>query len=179
MPVGRRRSQQETRTYSQGHRKGDPNKYVVGTMIHISVCSRSLANARSPCTMVLLLRACMYVCMCLCIKGYNNNNNNAGFGGKRPPVGCVPNKRQSHTRRDTEKETQTNMLWEQWFSSISSCWSCLTLRSFVLLCVCVHAFVCVCGGGSNNNNNIGFGGKCLAGGGVPNRRHSHTRRDTE
>ena len=27
--------------------------------------------------------------------------------------GGVANKRHSHTRRDTEKDTQTNMLWEQ------------------------------------------------------------------
>jgi hypothetical protein len=65
------------------------------------------------------LYACVCVCVCLCVSvslcvlGDNNNNNNPGFGGKRVPVGGVPNKRHSHSRRDTEKKTQTNMLWEQ------------------------------------------------------------------
>ena len=80
-------------------------------MIHAPVCARHSHARRLSCTMALPIRACMYMCMCLCVKVYNNNN--AGFGGKRLPVGGVPNKRHSHTRRDTEKETQTNMLWEQ------------------------------------------------------------------
>ena len=42
----------------------------------------------------------------------NNNNNNTVSGGKRVSGGGSPNKRHSHTRRDTEKKTQTNMLWE-------------------------------------------------------------------
>ena len=64
-------------------------------------------------------RVCVCVCVCVCMYVYvcvlegDNNNNNAVLGGKRLPVGGVPNKRHSYTRRDTEKETQTNMLWEQ------------------------------------------------------------------
>ena len=60
--------------------------------------------------------ACVRVCACLCVivlgRGANNNNNTV-FGGKRPSGGGGPNKRNSQTRRDTEKETQTNMLWEK------------------------------------------------------------------
>ena len=57
------------------------------------------------------------------------------------------------------------------------CSFCVALCSFV--CACVKACVCVLGDNSNNHNNNGFGCKCLPGGGVPNRRHPHTRRDTE
>ena len=55
----------------------------------------------------------LHVYMHVVVLGKGANNNNTVFGGKRPPVVGVPNKRHSQCRRDTEKETQTNMLWEQ------------------------------------------------------------------
>ena len=80
----------------------------------VFVCTRFVLVCVRLCSFCCTL--CSFVCACVracvCVVGDNNNNNN-GFGGKCLPGGGVPNKRHSHTRRDTEKETQTNMLWEQ------------------------------------------------------------------
>ena len=79
-------------TYPHGLSRGSPHIYVM--CVCDSVC------------------VCVHVPVVVLGRGANNNNNNTVFGGKRPSEGGVPNKRHSHTRRDTEKETQTNMLWE-------------------------------------------------------------------
>ena len=57
------------------------------------------------------VRACARAHVCVCV--LQRDNNNAAFGCKRLPVGGVPNKRHSYSHKNTEKKTQTNMLWEQ------------------------------------------------------------------
>ena len=63
MRVGSRRPQQDVHAYSRGHRKGNPNKYVVGTMV--------AAGALLACVRVavacFLVRAIVCVCLCVCV----------------------------------------------------------------------------------------------------------------
>jgi hypothetical protein len=89
----------------------------------------------------------------VCQEGITNNNNPVSVR-KCVSGGAVPNKRHSHTRRDTEKETQTNMLWEQRFvcscvrviSAHACVFCCLRacLGVLVCMCVCVCVWVCMC-----------------------------------